>query len=90
MKILSLLTRQEINRGILLFLMILIMALLDTIGVASVFPFMAVLSNPDIVNDNFFLNSFFIFSKNFGVENEIQFIFFGNFSIFNVSEFFNI
>lgn len=76
MKILSLLTRQEINRGILLFLMILIMALLDTIGVASVFPFMAVLSNPDIVNDNFFLNSFFIFSKNFGVENEIQFIFF--------------
>ncbi len=76
MKILSLLTRQEINRGILLFLMILIMALLDTIGVASVFPFMAVLSNPDIVNNNFFLNSFFIFSKNFGVENEIQFIFF--------------
>ncbi len=76
MKIISLLTRQEINRGILLFLMILIMALLDTIGVASVFPFMAVLSNPDIVNNNFFLNTFFNFSKNFGVENEIQFIFF--------------
>ncbi len=65
MKIISLLTRQEINRGILLFLMILIMALLDTIGVASVFPFMAVLSNPDIVNNNFFFEYIFQFFKKF-------------------------
>ena len=56
--------------------MILIMALLDTIGVASVLPFMAVLADPEIIQTNIFLNNIFITSKAFGVESELQFIFF--------------
>ena len=76
MKLISLLTPQEIRRGTLLFFMILIMALLDTIGVASVFPFMAVLADPGIIQTNILLNKFFLISKVFGVESELQFIFF--------------
>ena len=76
MKLLSLLSPQEIRKGFLLFLMILIMALLDTIGVASVFPFMAVLADPSIIQTNSLLNKFFLVSNALGVENELQFIFF--------------
>ena len=76
LKFFTLLTPQEIRRGILLFMMILIMALLDTIGVASVLPFMAVLADPEIIQTNIFLNNIFITSKAFGVESELQFIFF--------------
>ncbi len=53
-KILILLTSKERNRAILLLVMILIMAILDTIGVASIMPFIAVLTNPEIVEKNFF------------------------------------
>ena len=59
LKFFTLLTPQEIRRGILLFMMILIMALLDTIGVASVLPFMAVLADPEIIQTNIFLNNFY-------------------------------
>ena len=76
MKLFSLLSPQEIRKGFLLFLMILTMALLDTIGVASVFPFMAVLADPEIIQTNFLLNKIFLTSKVFGVESELQFIFF--------------
>lgn len=76
MKLFSLLTTQELRRGILLFFMILVMALLDTIGVASVLPFMAVLTNPDIIQTNLILNNIFHATSFFGVVNEIQFIFF--------------
>ena len=51
------------------------MALLDMIGVASILPFMAVLTNPSIVETNFFLNSMFEFSKIIGIENNQQFLF---------------
>ena len=76
MKLLSLLSPQEIRKGFLLFLMILIMALLDTIGVASVFPFMAVLADPSIIQTNSLLSKFYLLSNAIGVENELQFIFF--------------
>jgi ATP-binding cassette, subfamily B, bacterial PglK len=51
-KILQLLTPKERRRGYLLLFMILVMAFLDTIGVASIVPFMAVLGDPDIVESN--------------------------------------
>lgn len=47
-KILDLLSARERRRGILLLGMILIMALLETVGVASIVPFMAVLTDPRI------------------------------------------
>ena len=52
-KILFLLTPSERKRAGLLLLMILIMALLDTIGVASILPFIAVLTNPELIETKF-------------------------------------
>jgi hypothetical protein len=45
-KILSILTLSERKNAFLLMVMILIMALLDMIGVASILPFMTVISKP--------------------------------------------
>ena len=52
----------------LLLLMILLMALVDMIGVASVLPFIAVLTNPSLIETNFILNFMFETSKIVGVE----------------------
>ena len=81
-KILFLLTPQERNRAFLLFIMILIMAFLDTLGVASIMPFMAVLTNPEIVENNFLLGFMFEKSKFFGVENIEEFIILLGFLVF--------
>ena len=62
--------------------MIIIMAFLDMIGVASILPFMAVLSNPNIIETNILLNNIYIFFKIFGVENKNQFIFALGLSVF--------
>ena len=54
--IFMLLTPSERRTGLLLLGMILIMAFMETAGVASVMPFLAVLGNPDIVQENAFLS----------------------------------
>ena len=74
-KFLFLLTPHERKRAALLLLMILIMALLDMIGVASILPFMAVLTNPDIIETNVVLKKMFIASKILGVETKEEFFF---------------
>ncbi len=74
-KLLFLLTPHERRRACLLLVMILIMALLDMIGVASILPFMTVLTNPALIETNFVLNQMFEFSELFGVENNKQFLF---------------
>lgn len=74
-KFLFLLTPQERKRGRLLSIMIIIMALLDMVGVASILPFMAILTNPGLIETNLILNSMFQASNIFGVENNQQFIF---------------
>ena len=74
-KIFLILSLRERKQAGLLFLMILIMALLDMIGVASILPFMAVLTNPDIVQTNIILNKMFQASSIFGVENNQEFLF---------------
>jgi len=51
-KLLDLLTPHERRCGMLLLGMIMVMALLDTIGVASIMPFMAVLANPEVIETN--------------------------------------
>jgi len=66
--------RERKSAGILL-LMILVMALLDMIGVASILPFIAVISNPDIIETNMIVNEMFNISKIFGVKNDKQFLF---------------
>ena len=75
-KILFLLTPNERKSASLLILMIFIMAILDMIGVASILPFMAVLTNPGLVETSFILNNIFQSSKILGVETKSQFLFF--------------
>jgi len=75
-KLLFFLPPPELKRAVLLIIMILIMALLDMIGVASILPFMAVLTNPSLIETNFMLNSMFQISIVFGVETNQQFLFF--------------
>ncbi len=74
-KILFLLTPDERKKAVLLLLMIIVMALLDMIGVASILPFMAVLTNPSLIESNIILNFMFRTSSALGVENNQQFLF---------------
>ena len=74
-KLLFLLTPHERKYSYLLLVMIIIMALLDMIGVASILPFMAVLSNPGLIETNIILNTMLQALRIFGVENDQQFIF---------------
>jgi ABC-type multidrug transport system fused ATPase/permease subunit len=81
-KLLFLLSPHERKRAGLLLLMIIIMALLDMIGVAIILPFMAVLTNPDLIETNDALNIMFKASSIFGVENNQQFLFALGFLLF--------
>ncbi len=74
-KCLLLLTPNERKNAMLLVFMMLIMALLEMIGVASILPFMAVLTDPSIVETNLILNKIFQSSQVFGVKNNQQFLF---------------
>ena len=74
-KILFLLTPKERKKAVFLLLMILMMALIDVIGVASILPFMSVLVNPSLIETNFVLINLFEYFKGFGIENNQQFLF---------------
>ena len=74
-KLLFLLSNHERKSASLLLVMILIMALLDMVGVVSILPFVAVLTNPSLIETNLMLSTLFQFSKMFGVENNNQFLF---------------
>ena len=73
-KISFLLSREDRFRAIILILMTLVMALIDMLGVASILPFVAVLANPEIIQTNNILSLVYQSVKNFGIENEQQFL----------------
>ena len=75
-KLLFLLSPNEQRSAFLLLFLILIMALLDMIGVASVLPFIAVLTNPGLLETNFILNQCFKFQKYLGLKTMSSFCFF--------------
>jgi len=81
-KLFTLFSARERKHLILLIILILIMALLDVIGIASVLPFMTVLTNPDLIQTNLILNKIYQISSIFGIENEQQFILFLGIFIF--------
>ena len=56
--------------------MILIMAAVDMLGIASILPFMSVLTNPEIIETNDYLKKIFQLVKIYGVDNKQDFIFF--------------
>ena len=60
-KLLFLLNLYERKRMILILILIIIVALLDMIGIASILPFIAVLTNPTLIETNFILNNMFQF-----------------------------
>ena len=66
-KLLFLLNSHERKRLVLLLIMITIGALLDMIGVTSILPFMAVLTNPSI-DTNLALNILYQASYKFGLK----------------------
>ena len=74
-KFLYLLSSHEKKRAYLLLGMIMLMALIDMLGVASILPFIAVLTNPEIIETNYILKSFFEFTSVFGVVTNEQFLF---------------
>lgn len=74
-KLIFLLSKKERNQASLIIIMILIMGFLEVIGVASIVPFMAVLSDPEIVDTNFFLNKFFKSLSSFEIYTKQQFLF---------------
>ena len=74
--LLLLLDSKERKNASLLIIMIIIMALLDMIGVASILPFIAVLTNQSLIETNIILNTLFKSSSFFGVSNYQHFLFF--------------
>jgi ATP-binding cassette, subfamily B, bacterial PglK len=75
-KLLFLLSSNERKHLGLLLIMIIMMALLDMIGIASIMPFISVLSNPSLVETNIILKKIFKFSNNFGVKTNQEFLIF--------------
>jgi len=73
-KILHLLSPGQHQELFFLFIMVFIMAILDMIGVASILPFMTIITNTDLIQTNLILNKIFQISKKFGVENNLDFI----------------
>lgn len=74
-KLLYLLSTNEQRRMGLLMVLILIMAFLDMLGVASILPFISVLVNPNLIETNFILKKFFEAAKIFGIDNNQEFLF---------------
>ena len=83
-KILYLLTAKEKKKAFLLFIMMLLMALLDLMGVASILPFMTVLTNPQIVETNSLYNTAFHVASIFGVKTNQEFMFALGFLVFGL------
>ena len=75
-KLLFLLSPAERKKAGLLLVMVIIMALLDMIGVASILPFITVLTNPNLIETNIILNTLFQASNRFGVNTDQEFLFF--------------
>lgn len=72
-KLFDLLTPGEKLRATLLVALMLVMALLEAVGVASIMPFIAVISNPQLVETNVLLAKIYWFT---GVNDIQEFLFF--------------
>ena len=73
-KILLLMTSSERKRSLFILFLVTIMALLETLGIASLMPFLAVLSDPTLIQENSLLSKGFQISSNFFIRNEDQFL----------------
>ena len=83
-RLFSLLALKERKSFWFLLSLIFTVALLEMLGIASIMPFIAMLTNPKLIETNYILNMIFEFSKNFGIENSLDFSFFLGFIVFFV------
>ena len=74
-KLILLLDKQDLKKASILLIMILIMGFLEMAGVASIMPFIGVLTNPELVYSNNILNHIYTYSENLGIKNSFQFLF---------------
>lgn len=73
--LIALLTQRERKLAVALTFSTLVAAIVDAVGVASILPFTAVLSNPEVIHTNAILNEAFIRSGYLGVHTEKDFLF---------------
>ncbi len=73
-KILLLMTSMERKRGLFILFLVTIMAMLETLGIASLMPFLAVLSDPGLIQNNSILSMGYQLSSSFLIKNEDQFL----------------
>jgi len=66
-------TKTELRRLIYIFIGILVMGLFEVVGVSSIVPFIAVVTSPDLIHENIYLNSLYGF---FDFQTEVNFIVF--------------
>ena len=83
-KLIYFLSSHQRKRAIIIVGMTIAMAFIDTVGVASIMPFIALLTNPGLIETNFILNFLFNYSSSFGIETKDQFIFFTGILVFIV------
>lgn len=72
-KILFLLSSEERKKMYLLIVMLLIMALIDMIGVASIMPFLIVLTDPEIIQTNILIKAMYNIAVKFGINTNQEF-----------------
>ena len=73
-KILYILTKKERKGAVYLLIMVLAMALIEMLGIASIMPFIALLTNPEIINTNSFINFAYQKASIIGIKNEHEFL----------------
>ena len=81
-KIYNLLSNQEKKRAGILMILILIMSIFDMLGIVSIYPFLIVLSNPELIETNKVLNQVYEFSSILGVNNNQEFLFYLGITVF--------
>ena len=72
--IFSLLAIKERKIALILLFMILTLAIFETLGLISILPFIAVLSNPEIIETNIYLSKIYKVFKTVGINTERQFL----------------
>jgi len=80
-KIFKILDKNEKKNFIILIFLAQVVALVDVTGIASVLPFVTVLSNPEIIESNYYIKKLYEFSYIFGIKNYFEFKFFFGVSI---------
>ena len=73
-KIRFLLTKKEYRQAIFILFLTFIMSFMDMIGVASILPFITILTNPNLISTNTFLKSFYEVSNSIGIDTQQDFL----------------